>query len=110
MLTGRPAVDDPDADAVQHHQVVRRAREAGKFVIQDGSWMGRLAAHAPRDREHLHRAITARREEVWAGDLSSLVVFLLDGDAATSRVWVAMTEHLPRRVLIPRPWIATSAS
>jgi len=97
IITGRPATDDADADVMHHQHVVRRARAEGRFVIQDGSWLGQLAADAPRDAERLRQAVAARGEQVWGDDKPSLVVFLLDGAVAHSRVWLAAGEHLPRR-------------
>lgn len=41
---------------------------------------------------------------VWGADLRSLVVFLLEGDAAHSRVWLAAAEHIPNRGLMPSAW------
>lgn len=104
VITGRPATDDADAEVIHHQQVVRRARKEGRFVIQDGSWLGRLATNVQRDAKHLSQALAVGHEEVWGADQQSLVVFLLDGDAARSRVWVAAGTHLPHQVLMPSAW------
>ena len=100
IITGRPCDTDPLSDVTHHQRVVRPAREAGRFVISDGSWLGR---RAPRDYDgdaDLDAVLASSRVQVWGTDSPSLAVILLDGTKEGAAFWMHATDHLPRRLLL----------
>jgi hypothetical protein len=101
IFTGRPNLQEADADMTHHKQVVRRARERGKFVIADGSWLGRLAEDCDLSGNDLDAILANRKEQVWGQDQPSLAVILLDGTASTAKFWMRAIDHHPHRLLLP---------
>lgn len=99
VITARPALADPDADALHHRHVVRPAREDGRFVVCDGCWAGRLLGTDLRGPA-LRAVLAERRARAWGDDQPSLLVALLDGDPAHARVWVEVAAMVPT-VLLP---------